>query len=80
MVATFLVNLPIIRLEFARRSFDFLGARLYNFLRLDVRKETSFLRLKNKRILGMLISVVTVSIYTSSFLICSTHVYSSIYF
>lgn len=43
-----LVKLPKVKLEFARNSFFYFGAHLYNSLPLEIRKEASFLLFKNK--------------------------------
>ena len=44
----FLVKLPKMKLEFARNSFYYFGAHLYNSLPLEIRKEVSLLLFKNK--------------------------------
>ena len=36
-----LINLPTIKLEYARRGFYFMGAKLYNELPLNIRSATS---------------------------------------
>ena len=40
--AGYLLNLPILKLEFARKSFAYSGAKLYNDLPVNIRKETNF--------------------------------------
>ena len=37
-----LVKLPKIKTEYARKSFRFMGAKIYNELPLDIRKTESF--------------------------------------
>ena len=44
----YLVKLPKVKLEFARNSFFYFGAFLYNSVPIEIRKENSFLLFKNK--------------------------------
>ena len=45
-----LVNIPKVNVEFARKSFYFYGARIYNDLLIQIRQEQNFSKFLNLKV------------------------------
>ena len=57
-----LINLPTIKLEYARRGFYFMGAKLYNELPLNIRSATSFANIYIYIYIYIYIHIIIISI------------------